>query len=490
VPSLAIGTVSLMGYAYGVSTFQGVAQYTPLALPTAATFIVVSAGLLFAHTESGIGAWLRADSPGALLLRRLLAATLVLPLLIGWLGRQGEIAGWYEPAYGAVLVATSLAGLGAALAILAARRIDRAHEQRLAAEAEVRRSDQLLRAISDGTPDAVYVKDADGRYAFINRAGAAFAERPIDQIVGRTDFELFPEPAAKMTREHDQRAMAASGPITYEDSADRRTTRRTFLVTKGPLRDEGRVVGVFGVARDISARKRAEAALEDANRELEAFSYSVSHDLRAPLRALDGFSLAVLEDHGEALPEDGRDYLVRIRAAAQRMGRLIDDLLALSRVSRSELRRSSVDLSKLAGEILAELRSQDPERVVDAEVAAGLVATADLGLSRALLENLLGNAWKYTSKRERARIEFGEEVRGDGVRAYFVRDDGAGFDMTYAHKLFTAFQRLHAAEEFQGTGIGLATVNRIVRRHGGRVWAEGAVGRGATFHFTLPAEER
>ncbi len=224
--------------------------------------------------------------------------------------------------------------------------------------------------------------------------------------------------------------------------------------------------------------------LEVANRELEAFSYSVSHDLRAPLRSINGFSQILLEDYSGTLDEEGRSYLRRVQAASQHMGRLIDDLLALSRVTRVPLRREHVDLSALAREIAMDLKSNDPEREVEFAIPDGLSATGDPGLLRVALENLLGNAWKFTSKKPEARIEFGALLQ-NGERTYFVRDNGAGFEMAYANKLFGAFQRLHPANEFEGTGIGLATVQRVIRRHGGSVWAEGEVGRGATFYFTL-----
>jgi signal transduction histidine kinase len=236
-------------------------------------------------------------------------------------------------------------------------------------------------------------------------------------------------------------------------------------------------------AREALLAKQA-CELEAVNRELETFSYSVAHDLRAPLRGIDGFSQALLEDHGDRLDASGKDALQRVRAASQRMAQLIDDLLKLSRVTRSELHREPVDLSALARTIVADLQKAQPDREVIVVIAEGLAANGDPRLLRAVLENLLANAWKFTAKQPRARIEFGM-TRHDGGRAYFVRDDGAGFDMAYADKLFGAFQRLHASSDFPGTGIGLATVQRIVHRHGGRVWAEGAVGRGATFYFTL-----
>jgi two-component system NtrC family sensor kinase len=223
--------------------------------------------------------------------------------------------------------------------------------------------------------------------------------------------------------------------------------------------------------------------LERKNKELEAFSYSVSHDLRAPLRSIDGFSQALLDDWADQLPPKAKDYLGRVRAAAQHMGELIDDLLELSRVGRAELRRGNTSLSEIAQSVAVELRRSDPDREVEIEVRDALTADADRRLMRVVLENLIGNSWKFTVKVPAARIEFGSDR--DGL-VYFVRDNGAGFDMTYAEKLFRPFQRLHSTADFPGTGIGLATVQRIVDRHGGRVWAEGTVGVGATFYFTVP----
>lgn len=229
------------------------------------------------------------------------------------------------------------------------------------------------------------------------------------------------------------------------------------------------------------------AQLEATSKELEAFSYSVSHDLRAPLRAIDGFSRIVMEDHAPALDQGGREHLERIRAAAQRMALLIDDLLNLSRLSRAELRREPVDLTGLAHDIATELRRSEPERKIEFVVADGMRAVGDPHLLRAALQNLLGNAWKFTGRRDRARVEVGT-LHQNGERTYFIRDNGAGFDMSYAGKLFGAFQRLHGTADFPGTGIGLATVQRIIHRHGGRVWATGEVDKGATFYFTLPWE--
>lgn len=235
--------------------------------------------------------------------------------------------------------------------------------------------------------------------------------------------------------------------------------------------------------------RQAIVELKAVNKELESFSYSVSHDLRAPLRSIDGFSQALLEDCSAQLDTTGQDYLRRIRSATQKMGNLIDDLLTLSRVTRSDMHLESVDLSRIASRICTDLQQTQPERQVEFNIQSGLVAQGDSRLLQIVLENLLNNAWKFTSKHLQAKIELSAMSQNSGNAVYFVRDDGAGFDMAYGDKLFGPFQRLHAACEFPGNGIGLATVQRIVYRHGGRVWAESAVEKGATFYFTLAAED-
>ena len=281
--------------------------------------------------------------------------------------------------------------------------------------------------------------------------------------------------------------------------------RRWISVRGGAVRDASRkIVKLRGTLQDITERKEAEdqvrtlnanleqrvmertAQLNQSNAELRAFTYSVSHDLRAPLRGIDGWSLALMEDCAEQLDERGREYLARVRDETQRMGRLIDDLLRLSRITHAEVRRTNVDLSGIAGGILARLRDESPARHVECMIEPGMMAEGDPGLLRAALTNLLENAWKFTGKREEARIEFGKQDR-DGKRIFFVRDNGAGFDMAYASKLFAPFQRVHKYTEFPGTGIGLATVQRIIHRHRGRVWVEAEPNRGATFFFTLEA---
>ena len=226
------------------------------------------------------------------------------------------------------------------------------------------------------------------------------------------------------------------------------------------------------------------AELAAVNKELESFSYSVSHDLRAPLRAIDGFSKALLDDYAGKLDEHACHYLGRVRTGSQKMSGLIDDLLDLSRITRIALRKESINLTELGRSVVADLQNREPSRKVTVKIADGLTASGDPRLITIVLVNLLGNAWKYTGKRQQAQVAFGHENKGSET-VFYVRDNGAGFDMAYVDKLFAPFQRLHQDSEFEGTGIGLATVQRIISRHGGRIWAEAAVDEGATFYFTL-----
>jgi len=285
-----------------------------------------------------------------------------------------------------------------------------------------------------------------------------------------------------------------SGDMTVLKARIRALLRRKFFqeenrrIREQLMRTQLEATEARAAAELAATRADLVDELERKNRELEAFSYSVSHDLRAPLRTIDAFSAALLEDYGDKLDAKGQEHLGRVRAAARRMGMLIDDLLELSKVGRAELRRQRVDLSELAGTVAAELMRAHPERLVRTQIPGGVVAEGDRRLLQILLENLLGNAWKFSTGVSEAVIEFGV-TQADGHSAYFVKDNGAGFDMAYAERLFTPFQRLHVQSRFPGTGIGLATVHRIVDRHGGRVWAESTVDQGATFLWTLPAQK-
>jgi PAS domain S-box-containing protein len=354
-----------------------------------------------------------------------------------------------------------------------------------------------LAAIVEASDDAIIGKTLDGVITSWNEGAHRLFGYSAGEIVGNPIALLVPP-----DREDEEPTIlgtVAKGEVKRFDTVRRRKDGQDIdvSVTISPVRDAaGRVVSVSKVARDITDRRRAETSLarakdaaEAANRELEAFSYSVAHDLRAPLRGINGFSSALLEDCADKLDEQGRDYLRRIGAGSERMGLLIDALLALSRVSRMELQRETVNLSRIAEAAIKQLRMSQPERVVEFVSQDDVLAEGDPALLRAVFDNLLGNAWKFTGGREVAKIAFGTTEK-DGAVVYYVKDNGAGFDMAYAAKLFVPFQRLHQASEFAGTGIGLATVQRIARRHGGEVWAEGIVGRGATFYFTLGSLKR
>jgi PAS domain S-box-containing protein len=366
------------------------------------------------------------------------------------------------------------------------------------AEQTLRDSEAMFRQLADAMPQIVWAADSDGSFDYYNRRWYEFTGRP-EGITGDQSWTDVVHP------DDQQECLARWHAATKAGDAyemEYRLREKTgdyhwFLRRALPSRDSaGCITRWFGTCTNIDAVKRTEEVLRQANveadaanRELEAFSYSVAHDLRTPLRSIDGFSMALLEDNAAQLDALGKSYLERVRSAAQRMALLIDDLLSLSRVTRAPLRRERVDLTLLARASVARLREAEPERKVEVLVQGGLFAEGDATLLAALIENLLGNAWKFTSKKPKACIEVGLTFRG-GRSAYFVRDDGSGFDMAHAGKLFGAFQRLHANAEFPGTGIGLATVARIVRRHGGKVWAEGLVGRGAIFLFTLGPEAR
>jgi len=350
-----------------------------------------------------------------------------------------------------------------------------------------------LAAIVDSSDEAIIGKSLEGLITSWNQGAHRIFGYTADEIVGKPISLLIPP-----GREREEPTIletVAKGEIQRFDTVRRRKNGEEIdvAVTISPVRDAmGHIVGISKVARDITEQRRAEQALarakeaaEAASRELEAFSYSVAHDLRAPLRGMNGFAQVLLEDYADKFDAEGRDCLDEICSNARKMGSLIDGLLSLSRVSRGDWKPEPVDLSALVRDTTAQLAETDPGRHVSIVAQAHVTADMDPSLARVLVANLIGNAWKFTTHATAPRIEFGVLAR-EGAQTFYVRDNGAGFDMEHAAKMFAPFQRLHTVAEFPGTGIGLATVQRVVRRHGGRIWAEGKVGEGATFYFTLP----
>ncbi|HYC55974.1 MAG TPA: ATP-binding protein [Candidatus Binatia bacterium] len=362
---------------------------------------------------------------------------------------------------------------------------------------ELEASERLFRALADTVPVGIARFDQAGRCTYLNkrvRDTLGIGER---DPVGVDWFEhIHPDDRSRIVQQWAEREnRPTAGRVLYRTVTSLGEDRWLQAQTVIERDAEGRPAGYVATITDVTRQKRLEedlgrrvaertAALEEANREMEAFSYSVSHDLRAPLRSIDGFCRVLLEDYGSRLDEEARGYLQRASSASRRMGGLIDDLLRMSRVGRSEPRKEQVDLTAIARTVAEEHASGEPSRNVEFHIQDGLTAQGDPALLYDVLVNLLGNAWKFTSKKEHARIEFrADDTNGQTV--YCVSDDGAGFEMSFAHKLFRPFERLHDGNDFAGNGIGLATVERIIRRHGGRVWAEGRSGKGASFFFTL-----
>jgi len=417
--------------------------------------------------------------------------------LVGLLSLGNKPGGYTEDD---VRLATGIADRIAPLLDARLERDRRRDERRRAMEA-LHESEERFRSAFEAAPIGLALMSPERRLLKVNRR--------LCEILGYTEEELLATDGLSLTHPDDRERDAEytrlllGGEIPMYQIEKRYLHKRGHevwaLLSASLARDvEGKPLRFIAQIQDITERREWEEQIQDLNaslhrrvtelrllnKELESFSYSVSHDLRAPLRGIDGFSQALLEDYGDRLDEPARDYLRRVRAASQRMAQLIDDMLKLSRVTRQEMAVQPVCLSEIVEGIADELRAQQRDRAVEFAIAPGIIANGDRHLLYVALQNLVGNAWKFTRGHSTARIEFGA-TESHGRRVYFVRDDGAGFEMAYAGKLFGAFQRLHDANEFEGTGIGLAIVQRIIHQHGGEIWAEGEVERGATFYFTL-----
>lgn len=373
-------------------------------------------------------------------------------------------------------------------------------------ELALRDSESKFRSLLQSAPDAIVIADENGIIELANDQTEKIFGYSRQELVGQPVELLVPIHLRSDHEDHRQRYLGMPYCRFMGDGLELHAQTKSgetipVEVALSPLQTQKGML-VTASIRDISKRKQAEAelstyrehleelvaertaALSTVNRELEEFSYTVSHDLRAPLRSVDGFSLALMEDFSANLPDEAKAYLHRIRSAAQRMGRLIDEVLELARVSRCDLSKKTVDLTRMVNEIIADLQTNNPERKTQITISESLLARADESLARVVLENLLENAWKFTSREDMARITVGELPKAK-QKTFYVSDNGVGLDMRYTKKLFSPFQRLHSHQDFPGTGVGLATVYRIIQRHNGRIWVESRPDEGATFYFTL-----
>ena len=500
--TVIITTLALVGYAFSAPDLYGAGGSSQIAVQAALTFLLLGLGILSVHRHDGLLTPFTSAGVAGPLARRLLLVTVSVPILLGWLRLVGGRAGLFGTEMGiALLVVATMVILTIAI-WTSARSL-------AAAEARERSSETRFADLFETAPDALVVVDRSGTLVNLNVQAESLFGYDRVELAGRPVEDLIPSRfhATHVGRRTDYAAAPRSRPmgVGLELSGRRRDgTEFPVEVSLSPLHSEDDLF-VTAAVRDITDRKRAEdeirrlneglerrvtertAELSAANRELDAFSYSISHDLRAPLRAMDGFSKILLERYAEALPSEAQRYLGIVRDSSREMGVMVDGLLNFSRLGRHEIERRRVAPADVARAALAELVADGSGRHLEVRIDELPACRADAGLLKQVFVNLLGNALKFSRDRDPAIIEVsardGEEP-GDGP-VYLVRDNGVGFDMRYADKLFGVFQRLHSAEEFEGNGVGLAIVARIVERHGGRIWGESAPGAGATFLFTL-----
>jgi PAS domain S-box-containing protein len=494
----------VVGHAYeipGETTYLN--EYLHLPWTSALMGIIAGHGLLFQHPNFGVMRLISGEGFGCHIMRRLLPSVILLLLVLGGLLAFGEGQDWYPPAFGeslyAILAVTGFSGI----LLFTAASLNRIDGERHAREEDLRRSQSQLQAVLDQIPSIICIKSPAERYLMVNRQFVVGTGLTAGECIGRTVSEVMSQPAAAVVQRGFKEALITQSAVSSVEMLPMHDgVTHTYLSAHFPLLNgQGEAYAVCGVYTDITDIKRQEEEIrslnhslqektlrqEAANAELEAFSYSVSHDLRAPLRHIAGFGKLLGQRNAGNLDEKSLHYLNVIETSVGRMGALIDDLLSFSRASKVELSARRVNTAELVTEIRAELAAQRPDRSVTWEIKDLPTTYGDPAMLRLVWMNLLSNAVKYSSKNPAAHVTVDFTPASDaGPGVFSVRDNGAGFDMRYADKLFGVFQRLHSNQEYEGTGIGLAMVSRILERHGGKIWAEAAPGEGACFYFVLP----
>jgi PAS domain S-box-containing protein len=365
--------------------------------------------------------------------------------------------------------------------------------ERKQAEEAVAAAQSQVQSIIDNATSIIYAFDLEERFLLVNTALAELLNSTPEQMIGKRRHDFMPKEDADWHEANDRQVIESGRALEFDEHSQLKGRSITWLTTKFPLRDtQGRIYAVAGISADITDLKKIEkdlkqrtAELEAINRELESFSYSISHDLRAPLRAIDGYARMLLKKHGHEFDEDSMRKFNVIRSNSQMMGRLIDDLLALSRLGKKHMSVAMLNMDDIIRDVWSEMQTIHPERNMNLFIRSMPSGYADRTLIKQVYANLLENAVKFTKFKNPAQIEAGGYNEGE-ENVFYIKDNGTGFDMAYCDKLFGIFQRLHSSPEFEGTGVGLATVQRVINRHSGRVWAEGKVNEGATFYFSLP----
>ncbi len=492
LPVVLTSLLALFGYAYGVQWLYVVPAFIPMAVHTALCFHLLALGVLCARPDQGIMAWFTSAGAVGMLLRWQLPGTVTILFFLGWLRLEGQRRGFYGTELGVALHSMLNVTLFSGLILWSAWLLRRAEAARRREQEERERFFQL-------SLDLLGIADSDGRFKRVNPAFTATLGWSSEEILSRSFLNFVHPDDLPATVAEVDKLKGGAPTLRFENRCRCKDGTWKWLAWKSqPFPEEGLL---YATAHDVTERKEAELAIQrlnaelkqhaaelaEVNRELEAFSYSVSHDLRAPLRHIQGYAEMLRTALGKNLTEPVPRYLTTIRQAAEEMGKLIDDLLAFSRVGRVGLQRQGVNLGRLVAEVRQARELDLKDRAIEWRIGPLPEVEGDPNLLRQVLANLMDNAVKYTRGRDPAVIEIGATTGADGEITVFIRDNGAGFDPQYAGKLFGVFQRLHRADEFEGTGIGLATVRRIVTRHGGRTWAEGRVNEGAVFYFTLPA---